>query len=102
MRIGDRYELAAELAGRYWKGSRQERGAILDAYWLATGYHRKDAIAVLRGRRRVAVRRRGPRARRYGPEFQKALPVAWEASGYVCSERLQPFLPELAPLLEQH
>jgi hypothetical protein len=27
--------------------------------------------------------------------------VAWEASGYVCSERLQPFLPELVPLLEQ-
>jgi hypothetical protein len=50
----------------------------------------------------VAVRRRGPRARRYGPEFQKALLVAWEASGYVCFERLQPFPPELVPLLEQH
>ena len=102
MRIGDRYELAAELAGRYWKGSRQERGAILDAFCLATGYHRKYAVAVLRGRRRVAVRRRTARARRYGPEFQKALLVAWEASGYVCSERLQPFLAELVPLLEQH
>jgi hypothetical protein len=32
----------------------------------------------------------------------RALVVAWEASGYVCSERLQPFLPELVPLLEQH
>jgi hypothetical protein len=84
-----------------WKGSRQERGAILDAFCLATGYH-KYAIAMLRGRRRVAVRRRTARARRYGPEFQRALVVAWEASGYVCSERLQPFLPELVPLLEQH
>jgi hypothetical protein len=102
MRIGDRYQLAAELAGRYWKGSRQERGAMLDAFCLATGYHRKYAIAVLGGRRRVAVRCRRTRARRYGPEFQRALLVAWEASGYVCSERLQPFLPELVPLLEQH
>jgi hypothetical protein len=102
MRIGDRYELAAELGTRYWRGSRQERGTILDAFCLATGYHRKYAIAMLRGRRRVAVRRRTARARRYGPEFQKALLVAWEAFGYVCSERLQPFLPELVPLLEQH
>lgn len=48
------------------------------------------------------MRRRVARARRYGPVFQKALLVAWEASGYVCSERLQPFLPELVRLLEQH
>ena len=102
MRVGDRYELAAELADRYRSGSRRERTAILDGFCLATGYHRKYAIAVLRGRRRVVVRRRVARARRYGAEFQRALVLAWEASGYVCSERLQPFLPELVPLLEQH
>ena len=102
MRVGDRYELAAELADRYRSGSRRDRTAMLDAFCLATGYHRKYAIAVLRGRRRVAVRRHVARARRYGPDFQRALLVAWEASGYVCSERLQPFLPELVPLLEQH
>ena len=102
MRVGDRYELAAELADRYRSGSRRDRTAMLDAFCLATGYHRKYATAMLRGRRRVAVRRRGARTRRYGPEFQRALVVAWEASGYVCSERLQPFLPELVPLLEQH
>jgi hypothetical protein len=90
MRIGDRHELTAELAERYWEGGRQDCGVIL------------DAIAVLRGCRRVAVRRRVARARRYGPVFQKALLVDWEASGYVCSERLQPFLPELVRLLEQH
>jgi hypothetical protein len=69
---------------------------------MATGYHRKYAIAMLRGRRRVVVAKRPPRARRYGLEFQKALLVAWEASGYICSERLQPFLGELIPLLEAH
>jgi hypothetical protein len=57
---------------------------------------------MLRGRRRVVVAKRPPRARRYGLEFQKALQVAWEASGYICSERLQPFLGELVPLLEAH
>ncbi len=102
MRVKDRCDLAAELGPRSWKGGRRERGAILIARCLATGYHRKYAMAVLRGRRRVGVRRRGARARRYGLAFQQALLVAWAASGSVCSVRLQPFLPERVPLLEQH
>jgi hypothetical protein len=102
MRIADRYELALELMGRYVRAGRAERGAILDAFCLATGYHRKYAVAMLRGRRRVVVAKRPPRTRRYGLEFQVALLVAWEASGYVCSERLRPFLGELVPLLEAH
>jgi hypothetical protein len=89
MRIGDRYELAMELMGRYARAGRAERGVILDGFCLATGYHRKYAIAMLRGRRRVVVHQRASRARRYGMKFQRALLVAWEASGYVCSERLQ-------------
>ena len=101
MRIGDRYELAAELAERYWRGSRAERGTILDAFCLATGYNRKYAVSMLRGRQRVGVRKR-LRRRRYGLAFERALLVAWEASGYICSERLQPFLGELVPLLEGH
>jgi hypothetical protein len=35
-------------------------------------------------------------------EFQKALQAAWQASGYVCSERVQLFSGEPVPLLEQH
>jgi hypothetical protein len=103
MRIADRYELAKELGPRYWAGGRQERGAVLDAFCLATGYGRKHAITVLRGRQRGAKSGpRQPRQRRYGLAFRNALRVLWEASGYICAERLQPFLPELAGLLEQH
>ncbi len=46
MRVTDR----DELAPGYWKGSRRERGAILDAFCLATGYHRNYAVAMLTGR----------------------------------------------------
>lgn len=103
MRIADRYELAKELGPRYWAGDRRERGAVLDAYCLATGYGRKYAITVLRGRRRMGgTGPHRPRHRRYGVAFRNALRVLWEASGYICSERLRPFLPELAGLLEQH
>jgi hypothetical protein len=91
MRVGDRYELAAELAGRYGKGSRQERGAILDAYCLATGYHRKYAIAVLRGRRQVAVRRRT--VRRFGRVIWPHFGV--KRQSYLAPPRApQPYLPD--------
>ena len=102
MRIADRYELAHELGAQYWAAGKRDRGRILDAFCLATGYHRKYAIAILRGRKRVAVRSRRRRRRRYVSAFDDALRICWEASGYLCAERLQPFLSELAPLLIQH
>jgi len=103
MRIEDRYQLVEELSERYAAGKRLERSAILNAFCLATGYHRKYALALLRGQqRRRAPHQRRPRLRRYGPPFRHALKICWEASGYICSERLQPFLPELVPVLERH
>ena len=102
MRVEDRYQFAREQQERYWSAGKAERSRILDAFCLATGYGRKYAITMLRGRKRVSVRSARRRQRRYGLDFQKGLRVAWEASGYICSERLQPFLPELVPLLEKH
>jgi transposase InsO family protein len=103
MRIADRYDLARDLGGRYLSATKVERGEILDAFCLTTGYHRKYASGVLLGRqRRQPAQPRRPRRRRYGPEFLGALAVLWEASAYVCAERLQPWIPELLPLLEQH
>lgn len=104
MRIKERYELAEELRGRYWGAGREEKAEILDAFCLTTGYERKYGIKVLRGRQRKASRgqRRAARRRRYGREFGLALKVLWEAAGYICAERLQPFLSDLALLLERH
>ncbi len=52
MRIRERYELAAELKDRYRQATKRERGELLDAFCLASGYERKHAIKVLGGRRR--------------------------------------------------
>ena len=49
MRIRERYELAAESVPRYRRPGRKERGQILDAFCLATGYHRRYAMPLLRG-----------------------------------------------------
>lgn len=103
MRIRERYELAAELAEQYRMAGRKGRGKILDSFCLATGYGRKYAIEMLRGRQRVRQPVRRPRARRYdGQSFRNSLALIWEASGYICVERLKPFLIELARLLEFH
>jgi hypothetical protein len=102
MRITERYELAKELETRYKKATKKERGEILDAFCLATKYHRKYAIILLRGHRR---RKRGGHrisTRTYGEAFARALTLLWEASGYLCSERLQPFISHLLPLLVEH
>jgi hypothetical protein len=61
MRIEERYKLAADLAERYWAAGRRERGALLDAFCLITGYSRKYAISVLRGRQRKPRLLRKPR-----------------------------------------
>src|SRR5437016_622762 len=102
MRIKERYQLAAELGERYWAAGRRERGSMLDAFCLTTGYSRKYAIGMLRGRQRKSRVVRKPRRRRYGKAFQSDLGVLWEAAGYICAERLGPFLPDLLQLLEKH
>ena len=101
-RIRERYELAEELAPRYRRARRRERREILDGFCLATGYERKHAWRVLRGRKRVSPKRRAPRTRRYGLEFRRALKVCWEATDYLCAERLQPLLPDLLLRLRRH
>ena len=101
MRIGERYQLASELASSYQSADRQERSRILDAYCLTTGYSRKHGLRVLGGRRRQ-LRLRRSRRRRYGIDFQSALRLLWEAAGNICAERLQPFLPDLLLLLQRH
>ncbi len=102
MRVKERYELAGELRNRYAGAGRSARSEILNGFCLATGYGRKYAIRVLRGRERKPARLRRSRRRRYGLPFRQALKVLWEASGYICSDRLQPFVPTLLPLLERH
>ena len=102
MRIRERYQLAAELRTRYRGAGRVEKGELLDSFCLASGYGRKYAVRVLRGRQRLPLRKRVPRQRRYGPVFRSALKVCWEASDYLCPQRLQSFLGDLVLILKRH
>ncbi len=94
-----------KLRERYAQASKTERGQILDEFVATTGYHRKHAIALLRGQRRhrdstKPIRR--PRARFYTAEDQRA--VLWLAQLFdqINSKRLRSALTtELGHLREQ-
>ncbi len=96
-------ELLAQTAPRYQEAGHQQKSVILDEFVAATGYARKYAIRLLSSpvvAPRPAITR--SRERRYGPEVQAALRLAWEATNCICAKRLVPFLPELVPSLERH
>lgn len=92
-------EYAATIRPPYRLASRKEKARFLAEVCRVTGYHRKSAIRLLRRQPRPAQRARG-RPRRYGPEVIRALRQVWDASDYLCSKRLAPFLPELVRILE--
>ena len=71
---------------------RKAKGRILDEFCQTYGCHRKHALRLLNGpppgeRRPVRSRRGSP----YGSgRLQRILETIWEASGYLCGQRLQP------------
>jgi hypothetical protein len=96
-------ELLKALRPRYLKASKAEKSRILDEFVAATGYHRKYAIHLLKNGPpppRGGLRRTPPTP--YTREVVAAFVQVWEASGYLCSKRLHPFMGELLDSLERH
>lgn len=73
---------------------------ILNEFVASTGLHRKAAIRLL-NRETKPGKKKGGRPKVYGKQVVAALKVAWEAVDYLCSKRLQPFLPELLGILHR-
>ena len=92
-------EYVAAIRGRYRKGSRSEKGKILDEFVKVTGYHRKAAIRVLLKKVKSGVSQRG-RPPSYSAVLQP-LKTIWEISDRLCSKRLQPFIPEMIQVLRR-
>jgi len=100
-----RWEYFRAIYGRYQKGDRKARQAILNEFCLNTGYHRKYAIRLLNGASpgaRVSlsgVRRK--RALSYGAKTLAILTAVWEAAGYPWSVRLKAMLPTWMPWIRK-
>lgn len=93
-------EYAKAIRWRYGGATKGEKGKLLDEFCRTTGYHRKAVIRLL-GHPPGPWRRRGGRRSPYGPEVVRALEELWESADRICGKRLQPFVPELAGMLER-
>ena len=96
-------EYVRAIHERYRQATRAEKRAILDEFTQVCGYHRKYAIALLRrpgppGPRPRRMPRRQPT---YREEVIRVLAQIWEASGYLCAQRLKAALPVWLPWLRQ-
>jgi hypothetical protein len=100
-----RWEYFRAIYGRYQKGDREAREAILNEFCLNTGYHRKYAIRLLNGASPgpraspSGVRRK--RALSYGLRTLAVLTAVWEAAGYPWSVRLKAIPPTWMPWIRQ-
>lgn len=104
MTMATKNEIFAEQKRRYYAGSKDEKGAILDHVCAVTGITRKAAIrkfGVLQERDTVAHRERRGRATRYGPDVTAALKEVWEAGNRVCGELLHPMISEYVSIMRR-
>jgi len=96
----------SKLGERYRRSTKKQRGKILDEFVETTGYHRKHAIALLRGRRchrNPQTPLRHPRRRVYTDEDQRAVLWLAELFDQIGSKRLRVAMDvELGSLRRQH
>jgi len=81
-----------QLRQRYRTATKKQRGRILDEFVETTGYHRKHAIALLRGRRQHRNRQvpiRHPSQRIYTDEDKRAVLWLAELFEQIGSKRLR-------------
>lgn len=97
-------EYLRSIYKRYREGRRTEKTAMLEEFCKVCGYNRKYAIWLLSrplskpgARRRTAVR-----SATYSKASIATLAKVWEASGYLCSQRLKAALPQWLPWIKKH
>jgi hypothetical protein len=97
-----RREVLQPIAPRYRQTSAAQKRALLKAIIAATGYVLKYARWLLNHAEEVEQTHVRSQLRKYGPEDQHALFLAWHAANRICAKRLIPFLLILIEALERH
>jgi hypothetical protein len=109
--MAERKAVTKELAARYRKASRKQKGVMLGELCALTGWHRDHARRALREVASAPPQPRGTRpvvaARRarppvYGEEVITALRTVWAVLDYSCGKRLAAVMAEVVDALERH
>ena len=101
LRMQARRVLLGQVAPAYHAASGSHKQQLLEDFVTSTGYARKYALWLLNHAEEVLQTPTGLR-RRYGPEVEQALVLAWKTLNRICAKRLIPFLPSIVETLEQH
>lgn len=118
LKMNERRAVTREVAKRYQKSSKKQRGKILDEFTALMGYNRTYASHILSNRGRKVFLRRGDetvviifgevsrkrkrqRQRHYDKNILNVLRSIWMISDYLCGKRLAPLLKEIIPQLEK-
>jgi hypothetical protein len=101
--MAERKAVTKEMLKRYARGSKAEKGAVLDELCALNGWSRDHARRSLRRARRGPGHPRAAAVRpvRYGPELQGPLERVWATFGGLCGKRLAPFMAEALEAMER-
>jgi hypothetical protein len=101
--MAERKAVTRQMAKRYEKANKTEKGRILDELCALTGWTRRHARRALVDARRPPVRpARRPRPRVYGPDVIQPLTFVWATLNGPAGKRLAPFMAEAVEALERH
>jgi len=97
-------EYLRSIHERYRRGQRAEKTIMLEEFCKVCGYHRKYAIWLLNRplTKPHLARRRAARSTLYRQATITTLAKVWQASGYLCSQRLKAALPQWLPWIKKH
>jgi hypothetical protein len=97
-------EYRRSIHKRYRQGTRKEKTAMLEEFCRVCGYNRKYAIWLLSRPLSNAATRRAvtQRSATYSKASIRVLAKVWEASGYLCSQRLKAAMAQWLPWIKRH
>jgi hypothetical protein len=107
--MAERKAVTRQMASRYAKASKEQKGVMLDELCALTSWHRDYARRALRTVAGRPTRRRGeptPRRRRRPPVYDEAvlndLRSVWVLMDFACGKRLAAIMGEILEALERH
>ena|GEM_PF-3000899 len=103
--VRERQAIAKEMARRYVRAGKRERGLMLDELYAFAGYKRSYAARLLRDKvhaERPRRKRRRGRQPAYGPELIAPLAKVWATLGGICGKRPAAVMERTVSALERH